>query len=227
MRTLIIFLFGLTIFSCNQTQTSQDKIVSRDTSILTDKTPSIDKTKELFDKALIADTLEFTNQFEISQSFLFFKSGHIFSKTKKNALVVTCPTDSTYMVKLYSPQTDQWKLLDSITDLDAFTTQFDLIFDDYDFDGQTDIYIQVSASNGWSLSRGHLIIIDPVTQKFDLHKEARVFANMKPDVKTKTVKSELWYGYDMKNRHQLAIFTNKWVNGKLKTISKKDTTLNW
>lgn len=116
--------------------------------------------------------------------------------------------------------------MDSISDLDAFSTQFEPIFDDYNFDGQTDLYIQVSTSNGWSLSRGHLIIIQPMTKKFDLHKEARDFANMTPDIKTKTVMTELWNAYDMKNRHQLTFFTNKWVKGKLKTISKKDTTLN-
>jgi hypothetical protein len=227
MRTLTILLFGLTIFSCNQTQTKQDKIVNKDTITQSiNKTSFNDKIIELFEKAITTDTLEFSNQFENNQSFLFFKSGQIISETEKNAIVVICPTDTTYTIRLYSIQNNKWKLSDSITELEAFPTQFDPIFDDYNFDGQTDIYIQVSASNGWSLSRGHLIIIEPKTKMFDLHKETRDFANMMLDIKTKTVKTELWNGYDMKNRHQLTIFTNKWVNGKLKTISKRDTTLN-
>jgi len=41
--------------------------------------------------------------------------------------------------------------------IDANPTQFYLDFKDYDFDGQKDIYLQRSASNGWSLSRGCLI----------------------------------------------------------------------
>ena len=226
IRTLTILFLGLTIFSCNQTQTRQDKIVTQDT---TSKTVAVKDTvqikiAELLNKALTADTLEFNNEFETNQSFLFFKSGHIISKTEINALVVVCQTDTTYAVRLYSIQNNKWNLPDSINGLDAFPTQFDQVFDDYNFDGQTDIYIQVSASNGWSLSRGHLIIIDPKTKRFELHKETREFSNMTPDVKTKTVKTELWNGYDIKNRHQLTIFTNKWVNGKLKTISKKDTT---
>lgn len=228
IRTFTILLLGLTIFSCNQTQTTQDKIVTQDTI---SKTVAVidtvlDKINGLLDKALTADTLEFNNEFESNQSFLFFKSGHIISKTEKNAVVVVCPTDTTYTVRLYSIQNNKWNLSDSISGLDAFPTQFDPIFNDYNFDGQTDIYIQVSASNGWSLSRGHLIIIDPKTKKFELHSETRDFANMTLDVKTKTVKTELWNGYDMKGRHQLTIFTNKWVNGQLKTISKKDITLN-
>ena len=227
MRTLTILLFGLTIFSCNQTQTTQDKVVSNDTFAQTiNKNSFNDKIIELFDKAITADTLEFNNQFENNQAFLFFKSGQIIGKTEKNAIVVICPTDTTYTIRLYSIQNNKWNLSDSITGLEAFPTQFDPIFDDYNFDGQKDIFIQVSASNGWSLSRGHLIIIDPKTKMFDLHKETRDFANMTPDIKTKTVKTEMWNGYDLKNRHQLTIFSNKWVNGKLKKISKKDTILN-
>lgn len=227
MRTLTILLIGLTIFSCNQTQTIQDKIVINDTiAQTTNKTSFNEKFIELFDKAITADTLEFNNQFENNQSFLFFKSGKIIGKTEKNAIVIICPTDTTYTIRLYSIQNNKWNLSDSITGLEAFPPQFDPIFDDYNFDGQTDIYIQVSASNGWSLSRGHLIIIDPKAKMFELHKETRDFANMTPDIKTKTVRTELWNGYDMQNRHQLTIFTNKWVDGKLKTISKRDTTLN-
>jgi hypothetical protein len=226
MRTLTILLFGLTIFSCNQTHT-HDKVASNDTiAQTTNKTSFNDKITELFDEAITADSLEFNNQFENNQSFLFFKSGQIISKTEKNAIVVICPTDTTYTIRLYSIQNNKWNLSDSITGLEAFPTQFDPIFDDYNFDGQTDFYIQVSASNGWSLSRGHLIIIEPKTKMFNLHKETLDFANMTPDIKTKTVKTELWNGYDIKNRHQLTIFTNKWVNGKLKTISKRDTTIN-
>jgi len=230
MRTFTTLLFGLTIFSCNQTQTTENKVVAQDTIVQTQtvKNKLVGNVTELLKKALTSDTVEFNNEFEFDtyKSFLFFKSGDILRKTEKNAVVVTCPTDSTYTVKLYSLQSDQWKLSDSISELDAFPTQFDPIFDDYNFDGQTDIYIQVSASNGWSLSRGHLIIIDPKTKKFELHSETRDFANMTIDVKTKTVKTELWNGYDMKGRHQLTIFINKWVNGQLKTISKKDITLN-
>jgi hypothetical protein len=226
MRTLTILFFGQTIFACNQTQTSHDKNVSNDTISQTNKTVPIDKIVALFDKALTVDTLEFNNQFENNQSFLFFKSGHIINKTEKNAFVIVCSSDTTYTVRLYSIQNNKWSISDRISGLDAFPAQFDLIFDDYNFDEQTDIYVQVSASNGWSLSRGHLIIIDPKTKMFDLHKETRDFANMTPDIKTKTVKTELWNGYDIKNRHQLTIFTNKWVNGQLKTISKKNITLN-
>ena len=119
----------------------------------------------------------------------------------------------------------KWELSDSIDGLDALPMQFDLIFDDYNFDEQTDLYIQVTASNGWSLSRGHLITIDPKTKKLKLHTETRDFANMTPDKRTKTVRTELWNGYNKNGSVQLTVFTNKWIAGKLKTIRKKRVTV--
>lgn len=226
MRTLTILLFGLTFSFCNQSQAAQDNILAQDS--IENNVNQLDRITELFDKALNSDTVEFNNEFEFYsyKSFLFFKSGQIVSKTEKNALVVVCPTDTTYAVSLYSIQNKKWNLIDSINDLDAFPTQFDPIFADFNFDGQTDIYIQVSASNGWSLSRGHLLIIDPLTKKLIRHAEARNLANMKPDPKTKTVVSELWNGYNAKGQSQLTIFTNKWVNGKLTTVKKKHININ-
>lgn len=97
IRTFAISLFGLTIFSCNQTQKIQDKIITRDTISKTKavKDAVIDQTTQLLDKALTADTLEFNSEFGTNQSFLFLKSGRIISKTEKNAFVVVCETDTT------------------------------------------------------------------------------------------------------------------------------------
>jgi hypothetical protein len=188
---------------------SQQKIVN---SLRADSTLT-----GLLNEALTRDSVEFIDTFvDAHDSFLFFKSGYIISKTEKNALVVVCPTDTTYEVSLYALRNDKWNLIDAMSDLDAFPTQFDVIFDDYNFDGQTDLYIQVTASNGLTLSFGHLITIDPKTNKFELHKEARALANIKPDKTTKTVTSE---GIDYESQFpRLVIFTHKWEKGQLETI---------
>ena len=224
LQILTILLFGMTVLSCNQPQANQDKIVHADRAVLLtkDRVVKADTTIALLDKAILTDTIEVFNL----DPFLFFKSGNFLSMTEKNAILVTCLTDSTYSLKLYLIKDNKWAMADSIGGLDAFPSQFDPIFDDFNFDKQTDIYIQVSASNGWSLSRGHLLIIDPLTKQLSRHVEARDFANMKPDPKTKTVVSELWNGYNTKGQSQLTIFTNKWVNGKLTTVKKKNKTSN-
>jgi hypothetical protein len=229
LPTILILILGITIFSCKQSQTPQEKIDLQDT--LSQTATNTESLQEiiagLFERASTSDTLEFNNQFksETNKDFLFFKSGNIINKTEKNALVVVCPTDTTFTVRMYSLQNNKWILLDSIEKLDAFPTQFYANFQDYNFDGQTDLYINVTASNGWPLARGHLIIIDPTSKKLLLHRETRDFANMTPDPKSKTVQTELWNGYDLHGNQQLTVFSNKWVNGKLKTISKKETTI--
>ena len=223
MQKLAIFIIGLIFISCNQVSTKREKTANSDS--LTVERTNIkalrDSTNRLLDVATTKDTLEFQS----SEPFMFFKSGNILSSTQKNAIVIVCPTDTTYAVRLYSLRNNSWELVDSISNLDAFPSQFELTLDDYNFDKQKDIYIQTSASQGWSLSRGHLFIIDPVTKKLARHEEARNLANMKPDPKTETVVSELWNGYNDKNQHQLTILTNKWVNGKLKTIKQKNVTV--
>ncbi len=226
IRITIILLFGLTISSCNQNSPTQDRNVKQDTIVqpanVVDTTTTI---IELLNKALTFDTLEFNNQFKVdnNRSFLFFKSGRIINRSDKNAIVIFCPTDTTYTVRLYAIKNNNWVLVDTVSDIEAYPSQFDLTLDDYNFDQQPDIYVNVSASNDWSLSRGHLLIVDPLTNKMRRHEEARDFANMRPDMKTNIIFSETWHGYNLQNQHQLTIYKNKWVNGKLKTVAQKDS----
>lgn len=182
---------------------------------------TVDNIVELLDSARTSDTVEIDSW----KPFMFFKSGYFLSKARKNTILVTCTTDTTYLIKLFVLKNRKWYLVDSINKLDAFPPQFDIVFKDYNFDGQKDIFIQVSASNGWSLSRGHLLTIDPLTQKMIQHKEARNLANLNPNPKTKTVTSEIWNGYNSEGQNQLTILTNKWIDGKLKTIGKRETTI--
>ena len=227
-QALVIILFGLVFLSNDRTKPKENNIVESDSKIRGKRNISPRTIRELFNKALITESLEFNNEFEFDslQSFLFFKSGYFLDKTEKNAITIQCKTDTTYSIKLYVVKDQDWQRIDSISGLDAFPWQFDVKFEDYNFDGQKDIYIQVSASNGWSLSRGHMLIIDPSTKKFILHNETRDFANMRPDPNTETIFTELWNGYNTQGQHQLTIFKNKWINGQLKTVSEKDTTFN-
>ncbi len=239
-KPLTIIFFGLLFFSCcTQPQSRQNKTNHFDSTIQQQsktnysdstiqqqnkKVSQPDTIDQLLKEALIKHTLEFNNAFSIDdwQSFLFFKSGKFLNKTEKNALLVCCNADSTYLIKLYSIKNKKWFLSDSIDGLGASPSEFDITFSDYNFDKQTDIYIQASASQGWSLSRGYLLIIEPKTKKLNYHKEADDLANMTPEKKTKTVISELWNGYNMKGQSQLTLLSNKWINGQLKTISKRD-----
>lgn len=228
VNKFLIVLLTFLLFSCNQYEVKKDKIETSNTTNQFSNNNTPNTLATLLSKILMTDSITFNNQFECETSkyFLFFKFGHFFNKTEKNILVVSCPNDTIYRIKLYALKNNTHLILDSIDCCNLYIQQFDLTLDDYNFDGQTDIYVQISASNGYSLSRGHLIIIDPVTKKMNLHTEASDLANIKAYSKTKTVISESWEGYDIQNNSQLIILTNKWINGLLKTISKKDTIIN-
>lgn len=218
-QTLILVPLMPCIFYCNQSKRNQEKKVIHDSLNLSTniKINHHDTIPELMAKALINDTLEYDSW----KPFIFFKSGKFLSTTKKNAVLVTCPTDTTYTIKLYSVVHNKWQLSDSVTQLDAYPIFFVPVYDDYNFDGQTDIYIQVNNSNGYCLSRGNLIIIDPLTENLEVHKEARNLANMKPNKETHSVISEELIWCNSNGFKEIGIWTNKWVNGVLKTMKKK------
>jgi hypothetical protein len=224
--TTIIFsiILGLTFFACDNSQ-SKNKLTTKNPLTLEKKVLSdIRKTEistdtlyKLLDKSNQLDNFEFSNW----KPFLYIKTGNILSKTEKNAILVSCPTDSTYKVELYTKLADSWTKNDEIELLDAFPIQFNLDFEDYNFDGQTDMYLQTSVSNGYALSRGHLLTINPKTKKIQTHPEAKDLANIHLDSKTKTVISEdvVWsvdYGFQ-----GVCDLKNKWINGKLKIVKRE------
>lgn len=221
---ILAFIISLTFFSCGDTHTESKKTSPDSLISNTNTTNSVDSIikintdtlYKLLDKSTSLDTFEFRN----FEPFLFLKTGKLLSGTKKNAILINCPTDSTYKVDLYEMLSDKWTKFDEIDGLEAFPVQFFLNFQDYNFDGETDIYLQCSASQGYSLSRGHLLTFNSETHKFDQHPEARDLANMQPNARTKIVISEDAY-YGDKGFQGVCDLTNKWINGKLKTIKKK------
>jgi hypothetical protein len=216
----IIIVLALAISSCNQKQ--DEKSLNQINNKEIDKTSAIeDSISTKFAEALINDSVEFYNW----EPFYAIKSGYILNNTEKNLILVSCPSDSTYTLELFAIIDNHWKFIDSVSNLVAFPVQFEATFNDYNFDGQKDIYIQTSASNGYSLSRGNLIIIDPESKKMKLHVEAREFANMRPDKHTKSVISEIWEGKDLYGNLQLTYLTNIWQGEQLKTINKTTKTI--
>lgn len=221
---IMVGLLIVFICSCNhsrQTQRSNNSNQNIPTELSTYENSRVDSITLFLEKALSVDTFEVDH----FGPFIYFKSGYMLNKDEKSAVAIYCSTDTTYSVELFSIRGHNWMLSDSIGGLDALPMQFDLRFDNYNFDGQTDLYIQVTASCGWCLSRGHLITIDPNNKTLILHPETRDCANMTPDKRAKTVRTELWNGYDKDGQVQLTVFTNKWIAGKLKTIRKKRVTV--
>lgn len=223
-------IIGLAFFACghSQKETKTDFVdaapIDKNEELKESVEPKItpDTLYTLLDNSLQLDTFEFSNWIP----FLFLKTGNFLSALEKNAILVTCPTDSTYKLEYYSKSGDKWVKNDELDLPDAFPTQFYLDFDDYNFDGQKDIYLQCSASNGYALSRGHLLTINPKTKKILTHPETRELANMQADFESKTVISEevIWsvdYGFQ-----GVCDLRNKWIDGKLKTVKRECPSKN-
>jgi len=170
-----------------------------------------DTLENLLQKAISKDSVNFDNW----SPFISFKSGDFISKEKKNAIIATMANDSILKVELYELK-GKWIKNSELTFSKALIIQFDLRMIDYDFDGSNDIYIQQSASNGFSISRGFLITIDPVTQHMKYHPEARELGNMRPEPNEGVVYSDKYNDCPYIKGKPCIVF-NKWQGDKLTT----------
>lgn len=120
---------------------------------------------------------------------LYLRAGPILKDQDWNALLISNPTNTTYQVELFSYQQEQWQKMDQIT-VPADPIAFDIRLKDFDFDGVKDIYIQNATSNGFVISRGELLLVDPIHQTLHLVQSASWLGNLRPDDTTNTVFSE-------------------------------------
>jgi hypothetical protein len=158
-------------------ETKKQIVESRPTPVATDTL------NKLLDKAIIADSIEFDNY----PPFLYFKSGNFVTATQKNSIIIYIPDDSTFTIEFYSLSDGKWQKNSELKNIEAEIVAFNSDYKDFNFDGFNDLYIQQNASNGYVMSRGYLITINPKTKELTLHNEVRDEANLTPDAKTKTV----------------------------------------
>ena len=216
--TAFVFLFLLLISCKNETE---DKIDTWNEQIETNRKESVVKVDTLYkllENAKTKDTLEFSNL----EPFLFIKSGNLFSKNEKNSIIVHCPTDSTYRIELYSLITKEWIKSDELDNLEVPLRQYEITFKDYNFDNFKDIYLNSTSSQGISMSKGYLLIVDSTTRKFKNHLETRNLKNMFPDYKTKSVLVDS-VDYNV-NGKRVWNLIYKWKNGNLINTKQKIKT---
>lgn len=220
MKVKSTFLILITILiSCkNETEKKIDTWNKQIEKHKNESVIKVDTLYKLLENAKTKDTLEFSNQ----EPFLFIKSGNLFSKNEKSAIIVNCPTDSTYRIELYSLMNKKWKKTDELNDLDVPYKQYEILFRDYNFDNFKDIYLNSTSSNGISMSKGYLLIVNPLTKKFENHLETKNLNNMFPDKKTKSVLIDS-VDYNV-NGKRVWNLIYKWKNGKLINTNKKIET---
>lgn len=217
IRTCIFLFFGITLFSCKQAVHDNPIAVNTDTIISKQKINlNFNNLSELFTAALTEDSIELNGY----PPYNFFKSGYFLNPKEKNVLFLENIEDTTYTLKLYTKNENNWLLSDSIYRSNLATINFQIYFNDYNFDGQSDIFIRTSASNGYVMERGILLIINPETHKMEIHNEALELANMYPDSVTKTVISDEFTWCKRNLIYVLCKSKYNWKQNKLILVDK-------
>lgn len=212
IKSTFLILILIT-FSCKKETEFKKETVSKKSEI--NRNITIDTVYKLLAKSSEIDTLEFRNQ----EPFLFIKTGYLFSKKDKSAIIVNCPTDTTYKIELYTKIEQKWVKNDEINNLEVPYQQYEVQIMDYNFDGFLDIYLNTNSSNGWCLSYGNLLTVNSLKRKFEKHIETKNLKNMFPDKKTKTILTDsVEYNPNGKRIWNLVY---KWNNGKLEKTKQK------
>mgnify|MGYP003611929494 CR=1 FL=1 len=220
MKIITYFLVLILLFiSCkNETEKKVETWNKQIEKQKKENVVKVDTLYKLLENAKTKDTLEFSNL----EPFLFMKSGNLFSKKEKNSIIINCPNDSTYRIELYSLINKEWKKTDELDNLKVPLRQYEILFKDYNFDNFRDIYLNSTSSQGISMSKGYLLIVDSTTKKFINHLETRNLKNMFPDHKTKSVLIDS-VDYNV-NGKRVWNLIYKWKNGKLINTKQKIKT---
>ncbi|PZR22776.1 MAG: hypothetical protein DI539_04595 [Flavobacterium psychrophilum] len=105
------------------------------------KTEAIVITEDTLHRLLNTNIDKDSISFDNDKPFLRLRAGRFLSPETKNAFLVSNIKDSIYKLELYTQASGKWIKNDEQIINDAYLLQFDLNLDDYNFDGQKDIYI--------------------------------------------------------------------------------------
>jgi hypothetical protein len=217
---VIAFLFIILLASCgndkpNNHPSTKDNISLKGTNRHTTKSVATAN-----DSVWLADLYQFVrmgNKIDTlldnkDYSIYYCKIGHFLIPTKKIALLIY-----NNAVELYIYKNDKPIKKDSMAVLNIDSKmEFQVTYYDYNFDGQKDIYIQRTISNGWPMSVGCLITINKSSDKLQRHDECDNLANMKPDPKRKVVITDsIAYCNTASQKDKICKVLNKWVENKL------------
>lgn len=150
-------------------------------------------------------------------SVYYCKIGNFLIPAEKTALLICNNAAELYVYKNGKP-VKECRI--AVPNLDS-RSEFQVTYDDYNFDGQKDIYIQRTLSNGWPMSLGCLITVNKSANRLERHDECDNLANMQPDPKRKVVVTDSIPDCCAAGRkQQLCKVLNKWQRNKLMPLAK-------
>ncbi len=174
---------GVFIISCNNP--SSNELLGDNTS----NTDSLLLEKDFLTNCLEnSTTLDSSSWYEINP-FKDFQSGYLLNDTVINAIYIE-EHDTLCNLNLYKLQAGRWQLITSVQDLDFSSLSYAINFLDFNFDGTNDLFIRTSASNGYVMSRGHLIEYDVANNELIVHNELAEYANFSINKEKQQLKAE-------------------------------------
>jgi hypothetical protein len=230
MKPLSALFLIILLASCGNDKPKNDPSTKDSISLTKTNKHRIKPVEPENDPVLLAHLYQFVGSGEKVDTMLgnqnnsvyYCKIGNFLLPAKKNALLIHRGA-----VELFIYKNDNPIKVDSITVLDIGDEkwEFQVTYADYNFDGQKDIYIQRTISNGWPMSIGCLITINRRTNKLERHDECDDLANMKPDPKRKVVISDsiaqCYSSVTREEKPQLCKLINIWVDNRLKTMPSR------
>lgn len=210
---LLLFIFAAACSEPDAGSGTENASVSAAESTSINTTPTI---TQLFDSARSVGELEF--QCWTPGPFLYFRSGRFIEDDVTTAVVAQEQNDTTIEIQLWSLHFDIWTLL-SETEVFGPGMAFSMNYADYNFDGQTDIYQNVSCSNGYAQRYGNLLLIDPLTSEMKLCREASSLSNMRIDAHRQCIFSSKVIWCRKNGFRDTCVLTNEWISDSLITTS--------
>jgi hypothetical protein len=187
MKSILYSIIVISLFSCNDTKT--DKVV--DTIPVQNPTESSlvirDTCINFMNDCLHNDSCIYQWFYDdLHLELAYVKTGNFIFGDKLSGIIIYTPTDSTIAIEHFIKENEAWQPIDAKIDMPTDWLTFETDYQDYNFDGIIDVYLNVGVMNGSGLSYGYLLTIDE-KGKFKFHPESAEIKNMDPDPKRKIV----------------------------------------
>lgn len=151
--------------------------------------------------------------------FVYFHATHSLD-TARAAFVFSNTNDSTALVRYYRLVDGKWMLKDSIPNLPGGSRPVNAALEDFNFDGQPDIYLLEAMVSENGLHYGWLFTIDPVTKQLTEHPEVREMGDLSADQATKSIISITLKALGHNLPPSKCTVISHWEKGQLKQTSR-------
>lgn len=212
--TFLYFLFLVFAVGCS---TNNSDSLDKNNISKQAKMSSEDLLHNLLDSSAVLDTFEF------NETFGYIKTGYLFNKRIKNAVLIYSKDSSNfYTIEAFAFNKNKWESKDRIDSLEIFPPQFLVEYVDYNFDDTKDILFQKSASNGISLSYRYLLTIDSITCRLKQHPAFTKLSNTEVDIKNKQIKSVVFIPCPYMDSYIICPVVSEWKNDTIVTLKTSD-----